>query len=87
MEVKIQENIKGRTILGNLDQIKSILFELIRNSTKALQRSKALQNSDGIIEILADCQNDGLLESTPDIIRGASTSEPDVKLSPQSAPS
>ena len=27
------------------------------------------------------------LESTPDIIRGASTSEPPVRLSPQSAPS
>ncbi|NES73808.1 MAG: ATP-binding protein [Okeania sp. SIO2D1] len=55
MEVKIQENLKGRTILGNSDQIKSILFELIRNSTKALHKP------DSKIQIFASSENDGLI--------------------------
>ena len=55
MEVKIQENLKGRTILGNLDQIKSILFELIRNSTKVLHKP------DSKIQIFASYENDGLI--------------------------
>nr|WP_293138001.1 ATP-binding protein [Okeania sp. SIO3I5] len=55
MEVKIQENLKGRTILGNSDQIKSILFELIRNSTKALHKPGSK------IQIFASYENDGLI--------------------------
>ncbi|GGA24712.1 hypothetical protein CYANOKiyG1_40330 [Okeania sp. KiyG1] len=55
MEVKIQENIKGKTILGNSDQIKSILFELIGNSTKALYKP------DSKIQIFASYENDGLI--------------------------
>ncbi|NEN90089.1 MAG: response regulator [Okeania sp. SIO3H1] len=55
MEVKIQENIKGKTILGNSVQIKSILFELIGNSTKALYKP------DSKIQIFASYENDGLI--------------------------
>ncbi|MBS9769005.1 MAG: sensor histidine kinase [Trichodesmium erythraeum GBRTRLIN201] len=55
MEVKIQENLKGRTILGNFDQIKSVLFELIRNSTKVLHKP------DSKIQIFASYENDGLI--------------------------
>ncbi|NET29048.1 MAG: response regulator [Okeania sp. SIO1I7] len=55
MEVKIQENIKGKTILGNSVQIKSILFELIGNSTKALYKP------DSKIKIFASYENDGLI--------------------------
>ncbi|WP_367267589.1 sensor histidine kinase [Okeania sp. SIO2C9] len=55
MEVKIQENLKGRTILGNSDQIKSILFELIGNSTKVLHKP------DSQIKIFANYENNGLI--------------------------
>ncbi|NER03392.1 MAG: response regulator [Okeania sp. SIO3C4] len=55
MEVKIQENIKGKTILGNSEQIKSILFELIGNSTKALYKP------DSKIKIFVNYENDGLI--------------------------
>ena len=55
MEVEIQEHLKGRTILGNSDQIKSILFELIRNSTKALHKPGSK------IQIFASYENDGLI--------------------------
>lgn len=67
MEVQIQECLKAKTILGNSDQLKSVLVELINNSTKALQRStRMLQKSDRVIQIIASYEDGIIILSVKD---------------------
>ncbi|WP_414546053.1 ATP-binding protein [Nostoc sp. CCY0012] len=67
MEVQIQEGLKGKTILGNSDQLKSVLVELINNSTKALQRStRILHKSDRVIQIIAGYEDGIIIISVKD---------------------